>query len=202
MDYELEYAMQMLYIAKIFYDHGKLDTLLNETGRDVSLSWDELGMVEQSGIGCVFEDSRYYYQQDKRRWRDEYIPDCDTFVLRDPLLTRYDDLCRKLEAKQGITKVENRFARDLDSAIQRSMQFNSYNYDYYWMDSTQDRKGAKIVLFLFEEFGAYYSAIYSLFSILDFCEENIPNLEKALAEAGKDKIIRLPVQSVPEKEAA
>ena len=31
MDYELEYAMQMLYIAKIFYDHGKLDTLLNET---------------------------------------------------------------------------------------------------------------------------------------------------------------------------
>ena len=123
-------------------------------------------------------------------------------MLRDPLLTRYDDLCRKLEAKQGITKVENRFARDLDSAIQRSMQFNSYNYDYYWMDSTQDRKGAKIVLFLFEEFGAYYSAIYSLFSILDFCEENIPNLEKALAEAGKDKIIRLPVQSVPEKEAA
>ena len=98
--------------------------------------------------------------------------------------------------------MENRFARDLDSAIQRSMQFNSYNYDYYWMDSTQDRKGAKIVLFLFEEFGAYYSAIYSLFSILDFCEENIPNLEKALAEAGKDKIIRLPVQSVPEKEAA
>ena len=129
-------------------------------------------------------------------------------MLRDPLLTRYDDLCRKLEAKQGITKVENRFARDLDSAIQRSMQFNSYNYDYYWMDSTQDRKGAKIVLFLFEEFSTYYEVadalftIFSLFSILDFCEENIPNLEKALAEAGKDKIIRLPVQSVPEKEAA
>lgn len=202
MDYEIEYAIQMLYIAKIFYDHDKLDTLLIETGRDVSLSWDELGMVERAGIGCVFADSRYYYQQDKRRWRDEYEPDRDVYVLRDPLLTHYDDLCRKLEAKKSITKVENQFSKDLDSAIHRCMQFSDYNYDYRWLDSTQDRKGAKIVLFLFEEFGAYYDAIYSLFAILDFCEENIPNLEKALAEADKNKIIQLPVQAVPEKEAA
>lgn len=202
MNYEIEYAMQMLYIAKIFYDHGRFKNLLENLYDNTSLSWDELSEFERTAIEYVFEDTRYYWQQDKKRGRDEYEPDNDTYVLRDPLLARYDDLCRKLEVKKGISKVENQFARDLDSTIQRWMQLNDYSYDYRWIDSTKDRKGAKIVLFLYEEFGAYYDAIYSLFAILDFCEENIPNLEKALAEAKTSKMIHLPVQATPEKEAA
>lgn len=39
----------------------------------------------------------------------------------------------------------------------------------------QGRKGAKIVLFIFEEFGAYYDIPDSVFSILDFCQDGIPN---------------------------
>ncbi len=142
--YELniEYAMQILYIAKIFHDHGRLGNLLDELDEDVSLADDQIGFVNLTMVECIFEDTRYYSQRGKRMEGYGYTQDRDTYVLRDRLLTRYDDLCRKLEMELGITKVENQFARDLDSAIQRNMQFNSYHYDYLWADSTVDRKGA------------------------------------------------------------
>ena len=125
-----------------------------------------------------------------------------TYVLRDPLLTRYDNLCRQLEKQTGMTPVENQFARDPESAVHRTMQLNNYCYDYLWIDSTKDRKGAKIVLFLFEEFSTYYEVADALFDILDFCEAGIPKLEAALAEAERKKVIPLPIRVMPEQEAA
>ncbi len=199
---DIEYAMQILYIAKIFHDHGRLGNLLDELDEDVSLADDQIGLVNLTMVESIFEDTRYYSQRGKRMEGYGYTQDRDAYVLRDRLLTRYDDLCRKLEMKLGITKVENQFARDLDSAIQRNMQFNSYDYDYLWADSTVDRKGAKIVLFLFEEFATFYDIPDGLFSILDFCQEGIPKLEAALAEASKDKVVQLPVKIEPKKEAA
>jgi len=201
-DFDIEYPMQSLYIAKAFHEHGLLDRLLENLDDDISLSWDELPLIEHAALECAFEDCRYYYQRERRVGRDEYEPDHETYVMRDPLLTRYDDLCRRLEMKLGITKVENRFVMELESAIHRNMQFDSYSYEYYWIDSTKDRKGAKIVLLLFEEFAAYYDIPDSLLSILDFCKEGIPKLEAALAEASEEKVIPLPVKYAPEKEAA
>lgn len=201
-DCEIEYPMQSLYIAKIFYDHDRLDKLLDCLDDDITISWDELAQIEQTAAGCIFADSRYYYQPEKDIDRDHYRPAQDIFVLRDPLLTRYDNLCRRLEAAEGITNVENPFAKDLESAIHRNMQLNSYCYDYRWIDSTADRKGAKIVLFLFEEFEVYYDLIEALFSILDFCEEMIPELENRLAKPAGAKMIRFPEPAATEKEAA
>jgi len=201
-DYEIEYPMQSLYIAKAFYDHGLLDRLLESTDDDITIAWDELPFLEHAALECAFADCRSYYQQSRRVSHDEYELDRETYVMRDPLLTRYDGLCRRLEMKLGITKVENLFAKDLESTIHRNMQFNSYSYEYHWIDSTRDRKGAKIVLLLFEEFAAYYDIPDSLLSILDFCKEGIPKLEAALAEASKEKMIPLPVKSALEKEAA
>ena len=202
LNFDIEYPMQSLYIAKIFYDHDKLNELLDCLDDDITISWDELSQLEQTAVGCVFADSRYYYQPEKCIDRDHYRSDQDVYVLRDPLLTRYDHLCRRLEAAEGITKVENPFARDLESAVHRQIRLNSYCYDYRWIDSTQDKKGAKLVLFLFEEFAVYYDLIEALFSILDFCEETIPKLESRLAKQVGAKVIRLPVPAATEKEAA
>ena len=33
LDFDIEYPMQSLYIAKIFYDHNRLDTLLDCLGK-------------------------------------------------------------------------------------------------------------------------------------------------------------------------
>ena len=201
-DYEIEYPMQSIYIAKVFYDHDRLDQLMENLDDDVTISWDELGWIEIASVESVFADSRCYHQRGCRVMADTYEPDRVTYVLRDPLLTRYDDLCRKFERQTGITPVENQFARELESAINRNLQFNSYSYDYRWKDSTKDRKGAKIVLSLFEEFSAYYEVADALFTILDFCKAGIPRLEAALAEAEQKKVIPLPIQAVPEQEAA
>lgn len=201
-DYEIEYPMQSIYIAKIFYDHGRLDQLMKNLDDNITISWDELGWIEIASVESVFADSRCYQQEGSRVMADTYEPDRVTYVLRDPLLTRYDDLCRKLERQTGITPVENLFARELESAINRNLQFNNYCYDYCWKDSTKDRKGAKIVLFLFEEFSTYYEVADALFTILDFCEAGIPRLEAALAEAEQKKVIPLPIQAAPEQEAA
>ena len=200
-DYEIEYPIQSLYIAKTFYDHDRLDKLIENLDDDVTLSWDELGWIEMA-VESVFADSRCYQQEGRRVMANTYEPDRITYVLRDPLLTRYDNLCRQLEKRTGMTPVENQFARELESAIHRNLQFNNYCYDYCWKDSTKNRKGAKIVLFLFEEFSTYYEVADALFTILDFCKANIPRLEAALAEAEKDKVIPLPIWAVPEKEAA
>ena len=169
---------------------------------NITVSWDELGWIEMASVESVFADSRCYQQEGRRVMANTYELDRITYVLRDPLLTRYDDLCRELEMCTGITPVENQFARELESAIHRNLQFNNYCYDYCWKDSTKNRKGAKIVLFLFEEFSTYYEVADALFTILDFCKANIPRLEAALAEAEKDKVIPLPIWAVPEKEAA
>lgn len=201
-DFEIECPMQSLYIAKTFYDHDRLDQLMENLHDDVTISWDELGWIEMASVESVFADSRCYQQEGRRVMADTYEPDRITYVLRDPILTCYDDLCRKLEKQTGITPVENQFARELESAVNRNLQFNSYSYDYFWKDSTKDRKGAKIVLFLFEEFSAYYEVADALFTILDFCKAGIPRLEAALAEAEQEKVIPLPIQAVSEQEAA
>ena len=201
-DYEIEYPIQSLYIAKTFYDHDRLDKLIENLDDDVTLSWDELGWIEMASVESVFADSRCYQQEGRRGMANTYELDRITYVLRDPLLTRYDDLCRELEMCTGITPVENQFARELESAIHRNLQFNNYCYDYCWKDSTKNRKGAKIVLFLFEEFSTYYEVADALFTILDFCKANIPRLEATLAEAERKKVIPLPTRVMPEQEAA
>lgn len=188
--------------AKLFYDHGKLDKLLNGLGDAITISWDELSLLEQTAVENVFADNQYSYQEEKYVGRDYYRSAFNTYVLRDPLLTRYDDLCRAFEAAKGITKVENPFARKLESAIHDHMQLNSYCYDYRWIDNTADKKGAKLVVLLTVEFAVYYSLINALFSILDFCEENIPRLEDSLKKQAQAKVVRLPVPAMLEKEAA
>lgn len=203
---DVEFPMQSLYIAKSFYDHGKLKSLLDALndgpGNDISLSEDNLGLIELAAVQSAFQDTGCYTHWGSKPGRENYLRQRDVYVLRDPLLTRYDGLCRKLEMKLGITKVENQFARNLESNIHQNLQLNSFSYEYLWIDGTRDRKGAKIVLFLFEECGAYWDIPESLFAILDFCAEGIPRLEAALAEASGDKVIRLPMEPTPEKEAA
>ena len=200
--WNIEYAMRILLMAKSFSNHGKLKCLLDNLDEKTDLSGYYIAQIEQTMLECIFEDTRLYEQTGTRFENGRYLDDRSTYVLRDPLLTRYDDLCRKLEMKKGITKVENQFARALESTVQQNMQFNSYCYDYRWVDSTRDSRGAKIVLMIFEEFDVYWDIPENLFSILDFCAEGIPRLEAALAEASEDKVIRLPIGPTPEKEAA
>ena len=122
--------------------------------------------------------------------------------LNGKLLNRFDQLCRQYETKYGISRIENNFVRRMENAIHSAMQFPNYCYDYRWMDGSKDRKGPKLVLFLFEEFDSYEKIPEALCTILDACACEISQLEKKLAQPA-DKIIPLLLAPPSEqKEAA
>lgn len=198
MDCEIEYSMQSLYIAKTFYDHDRLEQLLAHLGDGITVSWDELCELERTAVECIFEDTKYTWQDPRWKRDGEYHSGCDIYLLRDPILTRYDRLCRAYETKMEIPKEENAFASQLNHAVREAMRWSDYSYDYRWVDGTEDRKGPKLVLLLYDEFASYYCIPDALFSILDFCAEGIPKLEAALSEPA----IQLPVQIKAETEAA
>ena len=50
LNFDIEYPMQSLYIAKIFYDHDKLNELLDCLDDDITISWDELSQLEQTAV--------------------------------------------------------------------------------------------------------------------------------------------------------
>lgn len=198
----LRASVSILSIAKLLYDHGKLDILFDYIGSDTDLSWDSQCLVEQCACQCVFQDTRIYHHEGKKVSHTEYEEDRDTFVLRDPLLNRFDQLCREYEAKYGISRIENNFVRQMENAVHVAMQFPNYCYDYLWIDGTKDRKGPKLVLFLFEEFESYERIPEALCAILDACAYEISQLEEKLAQPA-DKVIPLPLTpSDEQKEAA
>lgn len=53
-DYEIEYPMQSLYIAKTFYDHDRLDKRMENLDDNITISWDELGWIETVQRGKHF----------------------------------------------------------------------------------------------------------------------------------------------------
>lgn len=117
-------------------------------------------------------------------------------------MNRFDQLCREYEARYGISRIENDFVRQMENAIHGAMQFPNYCYDYLWVDGTKDRKGPKLVLFLFEEFDSYEDIPEALCTILDICACEISQLEEKLAQPA-DKVIPLPLTPPNEhKEAA
>jgi hypothetical protein len=198
---ELEYVMQTLYVGSIFHEHGRLEDFMKCAGEDTELSPDTMWDVIREPITEVFQDTRYYYHEAHYNTVDEYVGGLEIFVMRDPLLSRYDRLCREYELRKGFTKVEDPFAADLESAVHRAMQMRSYCYEYRWYDGTMDKKGPRLVLMLDEEFDVYIDIPEALFEILDFCQDKLPALEHALAELDA-RIIDLPVQTTTYEEAA
>lgn len=197
-------AMEILHLVKVMDDHDRLPALLKLVGNDLELTLDNQGLVEICACQTVFQDTRVYQQcEGKIVSRYEYEEDREVFVLRDPLLTRFDALCREYEARRGIPKTENAFARQMEGDIHRALQFSgNYCYDYLLVDGTQDRKGPKIVLFFFEEFCSYDEVPVGLCEVLDACKYGIDQLEKELNKLPA-KVIPMPLPLVPEeKEAA
>lgn len=200
MEETLEGAMMILHIAKLFYDHNRLEKLLDRLGADMELSWDNQYLVEESAFDLIFADTNSYVYEPKQRGRYDYIPERCSVVLRDPLFDRYIALCREYEQQKNIPKTENPYFRCLEDTLHHALQLEDYSYDYCWEDGTRDSKGPKIVLILYEEFDSYRELPESLFSILDFCETGIQHMEK---ELGISPVIPLEVPGPHDtKEAA
>lgn len=198
----LNAAMRILNIAKVLENHGKLSKLMDKLGNYTEITWDNQYMVERSACESVFQDTRWYEQRGKRVSRHEYEPDREVYVLRDPMLDRFYALCREYEARRGITRIENPYARRMEDAVHAAMRLSNYSYDYLWIDGSKERKSPKLLIFIFEEFYSFEEIPKALCEILDDCRSGIWQLEQELEKLG-GKVIALPSQPVwKQKEAA
>ena len=92
--YEVDWVMQMLYMAYPFYAHNRLGELLNVLGDDFDL--DPINFAEMGDIAVseVFHDTKCYfhdyYGRPKENWRRKEFEERSVLVMRDPVLTEYD----------------------------------------------------------------------------------------------------------------
>ena len=201
-EYTLNGAMTVLYLAKLMEEHGRLEKFYEVVGcDDLSLDYDGQYLAELAACESIFADTRTTLQEGKQLNPFEYEPDREVYVLRDPLLTRFDALCREYEARNGVPETGNPYVRELEDAVHHALALNDYSYDYLLVDGTKDRKGPKLLLFLFEEFCAIGEVPDALCAILDFCKDGIARIECELSRE-PSKIISLPAPLPEYKEAA
>lgn len=194
-EYEMDGIAKLLHVAKRFADRGRLDLLLKAGGKDAVLSAETYWELEYELPCLIFEDVtvQRHSEDDRRMFAERTV-----YIMRDSILSRFDQLCREYEAARGILPIENPFASTLDEAVGRFLRMNSYSYDYCLYDSLRDKKGPKLILIVDDEFEAYYDLPDALFSILDTCEDEIDRLETELArlkreaEENKRKVIAFP----------
>lgn len=194
-EYEMDGIAKLLHIAKRFADRGRLDLLLQASGKDAILSVETYLELEYDLPCLIFEDVtvQRHPEDDWRMFSERTV-----YIMRDSLLSRFDQLCREYEATRGILPIENSFVSTLEEAVNRALRMNSYSYDYCLYDSLRDKKGPKLVLIVDDEFEAYYDIPDALFSILDICKDGIDHLETELArlkreaEENKRKVIAFP----------
>ena len=142
-EYEMDGIAKLLYIAKRFADRGRLDLLLQASGKDAILSVETYLELEYDLPCLIFEDVtvQRHPEDDWRMFSERTV-----YIMRDSLLSRFDQLCREYEATRGILPIENPFVSTLEEAVNRALRMNSYSYDYCLYDSLRDKKGPKLVL--------------------------------------------------------
>lgn len=98
-EYEMDGIAKLLHIAKRFADRGRLDLLLQASGKDAILSVETYLELEYDLPCLIFEDVtvQRHPEDDWRMFSERTV-----YIMRDSLLSRFDQLCREYEATRGI----------------------------------------------------------------------------------------------------
>lgn len=184
------YLWETLYIMKGLYDHDKGKNILDYYAA-LKLDGDDFYELAMEAIGCVFEDTRCYYDEENQM---------EVNVFFDQIITEFFRLCEQYEAENGIPPEANRFRRSLDSAIRSGFHFGSYSYGYHVYNDTSRKNGCRIVLLFDCEFCNHYEAVGGLLDVYDAFVYQTSCLKDELGMSKKGEIIQLP--QVTDKEAA
>ena len=205
---DTEWVLKMLYAAKTVYDGGLWERFADMLTHDYGVlangkftfdpEWDAL--VYSCAIGSVFETAKSFYNQEEER---------ETTVFWDPLMYRYNKLCREYETRRGIVEIEDPYVEEATQATHKAMTFSSYSYDYRWYTGTKSPKDSKLILITDPEFYNAWEVPAGLVELREFYEEGVRRLEAELASEEKTKKRRksrlfvLPApKEAPRKEAA
>ena len=202
-----EWSIEMLYAAKTIYDAGLWERFSHMLTTGFEQFWDqpftfhpEYGPFLYGAAVCsVFETTKGYYNQEEER---------EITVFWDPLMYRYNKLCREYEARRGIVEIENPYVREAEQALHKAMDFSSYSYDYRYYTGTKSPKDSKLVFLEDAEFCNAWEVPAGLVELREFYVEGVKRLEAELApkktrKKKKAKLIALPApETVRRKEAA
>lgn len=197
------WVLEMMYAAKYLYDGGCWDTFTamftqnvhEYEGDDVEVGFDpRLGSIfYAAAISSVFETVKSYYNEERQT---------DIVVFWDPLMYRFNKLCREYEAQRGIVEIENPYVREMEQAIHSALNFGSFSYDYRWTTGTKNPKDSKLVWIEDPEFSNSWEIPRGLVALRDFYVDGISRLEAELTPkkrkptSKKGKLVLLPA---PEK---
>lgn len=183
------YFFHMLYLAKTVHDNPRLK---KEWPSFNSIPLDEDAFYELSMelAVSIFEDTSSYYNEESG---------IETWVLSDPMVDRFCELCARLETEKGLEEGINPYRRNAERVIQEGFRLNSYSYDYGWRLSASDRGRHCVLFFSDENFYGLEELPMAFMEILDGFQELNRQLEAVL---GLNKIV--PIYSMPNewKEAA
>ena len=195
----IEDVLQMLYVASQFYGSDrweKFTAILNEYTQsdDFQFDLENLSLLYSAAIDAVFETVKVYYKDETQR---------TTFVFWDPVMYRYNKLCREYEEKRGITEIENPYVNEMESAVHNALQLNSYSYTYLWTTDTKSPRGSKLVFIEDVEFECEWQLPGCLMELRTFYTEGVKRLEAELApKDSKLIVLPAPKKARRRKEAA
>lgn len=170
------YFFHMLYLAKTVYDNPRLK---KEWPSFDSIPLDEDAFYELSMelAVSIFEDTSSCYNEES---------DMETWVLSDPIVDRFCELCARLETEKGLEEGINPYRRNGERIIHEGFRLDCYGYDYDWRLSAGDRGHWCILFFSNEEFYGLEELPMAFMEILDGFRELNRQLE---AELGLNKIV-------------
>lgn len=200
---DITWSLEMLYAAKTLYDAGlwerfshmlTLDFYQYE-GEEFTFDPEDGFILYNIAISSVFETAKGYFNEKK---------ETEIMVFWDPLMYRYNKLCREYEARRGIVEIENPYVREAEQALNKAMTFSSYSYEYRYYTGTKSPKDSKLVFIQDPEFCNQWEVPAGLVELREFYLEGIKRLEAELApkkgsklrKRKKGKLIALPT---PEK---
>lgn len=194
-----DWSLEMMYAAKTIYDAGLWERFSQMLAHDYEIvvggdfTFDpEFGPILYGiAISSVFETTKGYYNQEEER---------EITVFWDPLMYRYNKLCREYEARRGIVEIENPYVEEAVQAVHKAMNFSSYSYDYRYYTGTKSPKDSKLVFIEDPEFCNAWEVPAGLVELRQFYIEGVARLEAELApkdsrkkrKGGKAKVIALP----------
>lgn len=183
------YFFHMLYLAKMVYDHPRMKKEW-PTFDCIPLDEDILYELAVELAVSIFKDTDNYYNEESG---------VETWVLSDPTVDRFCELCERLEAEKGLEEGINPYRRNAEKMIHESFRLDGYGYDYGWRLSSGDRERWCVLFFSNEEFYGTYELPGAYIEVLDGFQELNRQLE---AELGLNKIVPLYPMPNEWKEAA
>ena len=151
------YFFHMLRLAKAVHDEPRLKRMWRSFG-SVCLNEDMFYELTLELAVSIFDGTNVHYNEESG---------LETWVLSDPIVDRFCDLCARLEEEKGLEEGINPYRRNAERMIHEGFCLINYGYDYDWRLSASERGRWCVLFFAAEDFCGLDELPMAFLEILD-----------------------------------